>query len=85
MPLASPVSIKLKLRELAQLFNSMDPSPFHDRDLDADAEEFIMSWVREAPHAESILLTLHLETFPRRGAPPRSRTRSATISARAPR
>jgi hypothetical protein len=64
MPSAPPVSIRLKLRELAQLFNSMDPSPFHDRDLDADAEEFILSWIREAPHGESILLTLHLETIP---------------------
>lgn len=64
MPSSSPVSIKLKLRELPQLFNSMDPSPFHDRDLDADAEEFIMSWAREAPHGEAVELTLHLETVP---------------------
>lgn len=64
MPPPTPVSIKLKLRELAQLFNSMDPSPFHDRDLDADAEEFIMSWAREAPHGEAVELTLHLETIP---------------------
>jgi hypothetical protein len=54
----------LRLRELAQLFNSMDPSPFHDRDLDANAEEFIVSWAREAPHGESVVLTLHLETIP---------------------
>lgn len=64
MPSPSTVSIKLRLRELAQLFNSMDPSPFHDRDLDADAEEFIVSWAREAPHGESVVLTLHLETIP---------------------
>jgi len=64
MPSPTPVSIKLRLRELAQLFNSMDPSPFHDRDLDADAEEFIISWVNEAPHGDPIVLTLHLETIP---------------------
>ena len=64
MPSPDPVSIKLRLRELAQLFNSMDPSPFHDRDLDADAEEFIVSWAREAPHGDSVVLTLHLETTP---------------------
>jgi len=67
MPPPTPVSIKLKLRELAQLFNSMDPSPFHDRDLDADAEEFIVSWARESPHAEQVELTLHLETIPTPG------------------
>lgn len=33
--------IELRLRELAQLFNSLDPSPFIERDLDSDAEEFI--------------------------------------------
>ena len=32
-------AIRLRLRDLAQLFNSMDPSPFVDRDLDADAED----------------------------------------------
>jgi hypothetical protein len=36
--------IELKLSGLNQLFNSMDPSPFHERDLDHDAEEFIVSW-----------------------------------------
>ena len=35
--------IEVKLTELNQLFNSMDPSPFHERDLDHDAEEFIVS------------------------------------------
>ena len=38
-----PAHIQVRLRELPQLFNSMDPSPFSERDLDADAEEFILS------------------------------------------
>jgi len=56
--------IQLRLRELAQLFNSMDPSPFLDRDLDADAEEFIMSWAREYPKDHELELTIHLTTPP---------------------
>lgn len=52
--------IELRLRELAQLFNSMDPSPFLDRDLDADAEEFIMSWAREHPAGQEFKLVIHL-------------------------
>src|SRR4051812_21984712 len=52
--------IQLRLRELAQLFNSMDPSPFVDRDLDADAEEFIVSWAREHPKDHELELTIHL-------------------------
>lgn len=56
--------IQLRLRELPQLFNSMDPSPFLDRDLDADAEEFIMSWAREHPKDHELELTIHLTTPP---------------------
>jgi hypothetical protein len=55
-------TIRLRLRELVQLFNSMDPSPFDDRDLDADAEEFILSWARELSHDRELELIIHLET-----------------------
>jgi hypothetical protein len=39
--------IPVHVRELTQLFNSMDPSPFHARDLDPNAEEFIIESARE--------------------------------------
>jgi hypothetical protein len=35
---ATPRLIEVKVQTLHQLFNSMDPSPFHERDLDRDAE-----------------------------------------------
>jgi len=54
------IALILRLRELAQLFNSMDPSPFVDRDLDADAEEFIMSWARELPAGRDLELAIQL-------------------------
>lgn len=56
----SAARIEVRLRELAQLFNSLDPSPFIDRDLDADAEEFIVSWARELPHHGDLELVIHL-------------------------
>lgn len=56
--------IEVRLRELAQLFNSMDPSPFSDRDLDAAAEEFIVGWARELPHKGELELVVHLATRP---------------------
>jgi hypothetical protein len=31
--------IEVNLNRLTQLFNSLDPSPFHERDLDQDAED----------------------------------------------
>ena len=43
----APHRIEVKVREKTQLFNSMDPSPFHEKDLDPDAEEFIESWAME--------------------------------------
>lgn len=61
---AHKARIELRLRELVQLFNSMDPSPFLDRDLDADAEEFIVSWAREHPAGCEFELVIHLATLP---------------------
>jgi hypothetical protein len=54
--------IHVRLRTLTQLFNSMDPSPFHDRDLDPEAEEWIVSSAQEAPEDAKLRLVLHLET-----------------------
>jgi len=56
--------IEVRLRELPQLFNSMDPSPFVDRDLDEAAEEFIVTWARELPHQSELELVIHLATAP---------------------
>jgi len=59
-----PAHMELRLRELAQLFNSLDPSPFIDRDLDHDAEEFIVSWAREFPKTHEFELVVHLTVCP---------------------
>jgi hypothetical protein len=61
--------IQLRLRELAQLFNSMDPTPFHHKDIDPDAEEFIESWALEYPSASRFEITIHLEQLPAEGDP----------------
>ena len=61
---AQTARISLRLRELNQLFNSLDPSPFLDRDLDHDAEEFIVSWAREAHGCRAFELVVHLGTPP---------------------
>ena len=56
----APALIEMKLSSLAQLFNSMDPSPFHERDLDRDAEAFIVSWAQEHAKAQPFKLVIHL-------------------------
>ena len=52
------------LYELRQLFNSMDPAPFIEQDLDADAERFIVESAAERPLAEPVELVVHLATAP---------------------
>ena len=52
--------IEIRLSKLDQLFNSLDPAPFHERDLDADAEEFIVAWARELPARARIQILVHL-------------------------
>jgi hypothetical protein len=44
-----PATIQVRIHELRQLFNTIDPSPFRERDLDPDCEEFIVAWARELP------------------------------------
>src|SRR4051794_39810741 len=53
--------IEVHIRELSQLFNSMDPSPFLDKDLDIDAEQFITGWAREIPSDKRLALLVHLD------------------------
>jgi len=61
---AHPQYIRLKLRDISQLFNSMDPSPFIEKDLDDDAEEFIVSWAQEFPSDAPIRLHIYLDQWP---------------------
>jgi len=52
--------IKIRIREVAQLFNSLDPSPFYQRDLDPEAEEYIVSWAREVPPDVPMRIVVYL-------------------------
>lgn len=56
--------IRINLSDINQLFNSMDPSPFKERDLNKDAEEFILGWAREFPYHEPVSLVIQLKQFP---------------------
>lgn len=52
--------IEIKLATIHQLFNSFDPSPFHARDLDTDAEAWIVGAVRDFAIATPLKLVLYL-------------------------
>lgn len=53
--------IEVRVAELRQLLNAIDPSPFHERDLDPRAEEFIVGWSRELPIDAPLALVVHLD------------------------
>jgi hypothetical protein len=53
--------IEVRVAELTRLFNAIDPSPFREKDLDPSAEEFIVSWSREAPRDASTGLLVYLD------------------------
>lgn len=53
--------IEVHVTELKQLFNSIDPSPFRNRDLDPVAEEFIVGWAKELPRNATLALLVDLD------------------------
>ena len=53
--------VKVYVRELDQLFDSMDPSPFHEKALDADAEEYIVAAAKELPSGAPEALVVMLD------------------------
>lgn len=52
--------IEVHLKTAEQLFNSLDPSPFHERDLDYEAERYIVSWAREIEGSGALRLLVTL-------------------------
>ena len=61
--------LELRVREIGQLFNSMDPTPFLNKDLDHEAEAFIETWALGLPPGSRLQITIHLEHLPAEGDP----------------
>ena len=53
--------IEVHVGELKQLFNSIDPSPFRNKDLDPGAEEFIVGWAKDLPSDVALALVVDLD------------------------
>ncbi len=53
--------IQVHVAELKQLFNSIDPSPFRNKDLDPRAEEFIVGWAKDIPRDQPLALVVDLD------------------------
>jgi hypothetical protein len=54
-------TLALRVREIGQLFNSLDPTPFLNKDLDRACETFIENWALALPHDSHLHLTFHIE------------------------
>ena len=59
-PAAAENAIEIRIDDISQLFHTLDPFPFRERDLDKDAEEFIVNWARELPADEPFRIVVHL-------------------------
>jgi hypothetical protein len=53
--------IQVHVTDLKQLFNSIDPSPFRNRDLDPEAEEFIVAWAKDFGREARLALLVKLD------------------------
>ncbi|MGE0159798.1 MAG: hypothetical protein AB7T31_10345 [Gemmatimonadales bacterium] len=53
--------IEVRVREISQLLDSLDPSPFHRRDLNPAAEEYIVASAKELPSRAADVLVVHLD------------------------
>ena len=53
--------IEVRIREVRQLFDALDPSPFREKDLDPKAEEYIVESLKELPSRAACRLLIHLD------------------------
>lgn len=60
----SAAVIEVRVPEVGRLFSAIDPSPWYERDLDGDAEEFIVGWAREEPRGAALELLVHVDHPP---------------------
>jgi hypothetical protein len=67
----APGHLEISLHSAQQLFNSLDPSPFYEKDLDAEADHYLVSWAQSLPRHEPLKLTLHLREHAAEDLPPK--------------
>jgi len=54
------ILIEIKLSSILQMFNSFDPAPFHEKELDSDAEKYIVNIVNDFPAKTQFKLIFYL-------------------------
>jgi len=54
------VLIEINLSSVAQLFNSFDPAPFHEKELDTAAENYIVDTVKDFPEKTQFRIVIYV-------------------------
>jgi hypothetical protein len=54
--------LEIYLADIRRLFNSMDPAPFHERELDPGAAEYILEWAEDLTGKGPLALVVKLGT-----------------------
>jgi len=54
------ILIEIKLSSVLQLFNSFDPAPFHEKELDTAAEQYIVDAVKDFSHKTRFKIVIYL-------------------------
>jgi hypothetical protein len=54
------ILIEIKLSSVMQLFNSFDPAPFHEKELDSSAEHYIVDTVSDFPKKTPLKVLIYL-------------------------
>jgi hypothetical protein len=54
------ILIEIKLSSVLQLFNSFDPAPFHEKELDTAAEHYIVDTVKDFPKKTQFKIKIYL-------------------------
>lgn len=52
--------IEIRLDDVSQLFETLDPFPFRERDLASEADEYICDWASELPRDQPLEIRIHL-------------------------
>jgi hypothetical protein len=52
--------IEIRVNDIAQLFHTLDPFPFREKDLAAEAEDYIVGWAREMPGNQPFKIVVHV-------------------------
>ncbi len=63
-PTTDTQEIEIRIKSIEQLFNSLDPAPFRERELDREAERHIVSYAREASADQPLNLVIYLPATP---------------------